>query len=131
MGSGHVDPIAANEPGLIYDINPHDYNRYLCGMKLSDNQVTAIVRGPIKCSQFGPIDAEQLNYPSVSVYLGPNSITKTANQTVPNVGDANLSFNNPQGVNVDVYPGTLQFSRPDENQNFCHIEHLGCPPEGR
>jgi len=125
MGSGHVDPIAANEPGLIYDINPHDYIRYLRGMNVSDNHVTAIVGGPIKCSQIRPNEAEQLNYPSISVYLGPNSMTKTINQTLTNVGDANsvysLSFDNPDGVNVDVYPDTLQFPQPNEKQNFSVI----------
>ena len=122
IGSGHVDPIAANEPGLIYDIEPHDYIRYLCGMKLSDNEVTAIVRGPIRCSQIQPIEAEQLNYPSISLYLGPNSMTKTITRTVTNVGDANsvysLSFDNPNGVNVDVYPDRLQFSQRSEKQDF-------------
>ena len=127
MDSGHVDPMAANEPGLIYDINQHDYIRYLCGKELYDNQVTPIVRDLIKYSQAPSIDAKQFNYPSISVYLGPNSITETLNRTVTNVGDANsvysISFDHPPEVHVDVYPDTLQFSRPNEEQNFCHIEH--------
>ncbi|ONK68103.1 uncharacterized protein A4U43_C05F7480 [Asparagus officinalis] len=48
MGSGHVDPVAANDPGLIYDIDPHDYIRYLCG-KLTDSDQTRCVYPEHEC----------------------------------------------------------------------------------
>lgn len=31
-GAGHVNPLRANDPGLIYDIQPNDYIPYLCGL---------------------------------------------------------------------------------------------------
>ncbi|KAF2298930.1 hypothetical protein GH714_029205 [Hevea brasiliensis] len=35
MGAGHVNPAGANNPGLIYDIQPDDYIPYLCGLGYS------------------------------------------------------------------------------------------------
>ncbi|KAK6797349.1 hypothetical protein RDI58_005051 [Solanum bulbocastanum] len=31
-GAGHVNPLRASDPGLIYDIQPEDYVPYLCGL---------------------------------------------------------------------------------------------------
>ncbi|XP_008796316.2 subtilisin-like protease 4 [Phoenix dactylifera] len=122
MGSGHVDPVAANDPGLIYDIQPHDYIRYLCGSGFADSEVTAIVQGSVNCSRVRAISAEQLNYPSIGVYLGSNSTTKTIKRTATNVGDANtvyrVRFEEPEGVRVDVSPNTLQFSQVDEKKSY-------------
>ncbi|CAI9259369.1 unnamed protein product [Lactuca saligna] len=40
----------ANDPGLIFDIQPDDYIPYLCGLGYSDEQVGIIAHGPIKFS---------------------------------------------------------------------------------
>ncbi|CAL1401291.1 unnamed protein product [Linum trigynum] len=44
MGSGHVDPSKALNPGLVYDIEPDDYISYLCGLGYNDKQVRTIVQ---------------------------------------------------------------------------------------
>ncbi|XP_020249024.1 subtilisin-like protease SBT1.2 [Asparagus officinalis] len=134
MGSGHVDPVVANDPGLIYDIDPHDYIRYLCGMKLKDSEVSTIARGPILCSKVQAIEPEQLNYPSISVYLGAKSVSKTVNRMVTNVGDANsvytVKVDNPEGADVDVYPNTLTFTKEGEKQDFTVTLSIhGVPPK--
>ncbi|KAG0499955.1 hypothetical protein HPP92_000027 [Vanilla planifolia] len=70
MGSGLFNPLAANDPGLIYDIKPHDYFRYLCGWGLfSDDDVRAVVRGNISCSTVRGIKPKDLNYPSIGVTI--------------------------------------------------------------
>ncbi|XP_020249014.1 subtilisin-like protease SBT1.5 [Asparagus officinalis] len=134
MGSGHVDPVAANDPGLIYDNDPHDYIRYLCGMKLTDSEVSTIAGGPIVCSQVQAIEPEQLNYPSISVYLGAKLVSKTVNRMVTNVGDANsvytVKVDNPEGVDVDVDPITLTFNNEGEKQDFTvTLSIQGVPPK--
>ncbi|KAG0499947.1 hypothetical protein HPP92_000019 [Vanilla planifolia] len=92
MGSGLFNPLAANDPGLIYDIKPHDYFRYLCGWGLfSDDDVRAVVR-------------------------------VTVTRTVTKVGDADsvykLYFNDPKGVRIDVLPKQLSFKTVGEKQNY-------------
>ncbi|OIT06149.1 subtilisin-like protease sbt1.4 [Nicotiana attenuata] len=42
IGAGHVNPSRANDPGLIYDIQPQDYVPYLYGLNYTDQQVSAI-----------------------------------------------------------------------------------------
>ncbi|ONK56058.1 uncharacterized protein A4U43_C10F3710 [Asparagus officinalis] len=134
MGSGHVDPMAANDPGLIYDNDPHDYIRYLCGIKLTDSEVSTIAGGPIVCSQVQAIEPEQLNYPSISLSLGAKSVTKTVNRMVTNVGDANsvytVKVDNPEGVDVDVSPIILTFTNEGEKQDFTvTLSIQGVPPK--
>lgn len=124
MGSGHINPVAANDPGLIYDIHYYDYVHYLCGLgRYTDRQVSAIVRGRVNCSQVHQIRPEDLNYPSIMVNLGTSpSSTTTVSRTVTNVGDADsvytIEVEEPEGVRVDVTPATLQFSQVDQEQSF-------------
>ncbi|XP_020249023.1 subtilisin-like protease SBT1.5 [Asparagus officinalis] len=105
MGSGHVDPVEANDPG-----------------------------GPIVCSQVQAIEPEQLNYPSISVSLGAKSVSKTVNRTVTNVGDANsvytLKVDNPEGVDVDVSAISLTFTNEGGKQDFTvTLSIQGVPPK--
>lgn len=40
LGATQVNPQAANELGLVYDIMPFNYIQYLCGMGYSDANVS-------------------------------------------------------------------------------------------
>lgn len=39
-GAGHVNPSKANDPGLVYDIQPDDYIPYLCGLGYKGDEVS-------------------------------------------------------------------------------------------
>ncbi|KAI7732727.1 hypothetical protein M8C21_001905 [Ambrosia artemisiifolia] len=39
IGSGHVNPSKANEPGCVFDIQPDDYIPYLCGLGYTPEQI--------------------------------------------------------------------------------------------
>ncbi|KAL3508374.1 hypothetical protein ACH5RR_027775 [Cinchona calisaya] len=112
MGAGHVNPSAANNPGLVYDIKPEDYVPYLCGL-YNDRAVSIILQRQVSCSMESSIPEAQLNYPSFSIVLGSNLVRYT--RTVTNVGEADSSYNvqiaPPSGVNVTVKPSTLTFSQ--------------------
>ncbi|KAE8055201.1 hypothetical protein FH972_012059 [Carpinus fangiana] len=43
-GAGHVNPSKANNPGLVYDIQPDDYIPYLCGSQAYTRTVTNVGR---------------------------------------------------------------------------------------
>lgn len=121
-GAGHVNPSQADDPGLIYDIQPDDYIDYLCGLGYTDRQVSVVAKRLINCSGYQKISAEELNYPAIVVSLGSTS-TKYINRTVRNVGVANSAYtvkvlDEPKGVKVVVLPDNLQFSALDEEKTF-------------
>ncbi|KAK9068054.1 hypothetical protein SSX86_012165 [Deinandra increscens subsp. villosa] len=89
IGSGHVNPSKANDPGLIFDIQPNDYIPYLCGLGYTSKQVGVIVQKRVTCSEVIP--EAQLNYPSFAVTLGVGD-TKSFTRTVTNVGVANSNY---------------------------------------
>nr|XP_043640113.1 subtilisin-like protease [Erigeron canadensis] len=105
IGSGHVAPTKASDPGLVFDIQPDDYIPYLCGLGYTAKQVGMIVKKTVSCSK--TIPEAQLNYPSVSVSLKRGD-SKAYTRTVTNVGPPQsvYSVNDssiPEGVRVDMF----------------------------
>ncbi|PKA65253.1 Subtilisin-like protease SDD1 [Apostasia shenzhenica] len=121
-GAGHVDPRRAiNSPGLVYDIQPEDYIAYMCGLNYTDRQLAAVARRAVSCSSIKPIFDVELNYPSFSVEMGPSS-TRKVSRTVTNVGQVQSTYKlemvAPEGIEVDVSPVTLSFSRADQKLEY-------------
>lgn len=101
QGAGHIQPNSAADPGLVYDIAPIDYARFLCGQGLiyTSAQCTSIGGG---------IAAYNLNLPSLTAsnILG----TQTLTRTVTNVGSNNATYTataSLPGYAVVVSPATL------------------------
>ncbi|XP_050226689.1 subtilisin-like protease [Mercurialis annua] len=122
IGAGHVNPTAANSPGLVYDIQPEDYIPYLRGLGYSDSQVGLIVHHTAEFSDdsSSSIPEAQLNYPSFSIKMGSDPQTYT--RTVTNVGVAGSSFNNeitpPQGIDIRVTPDKLVFNAVNQKATY-------------
>ncbi|XP_055803540.1 subtilisin-like protease [Solanum dulcamara] len=118
IGSGNVNPSRASDPGLIYDIHPEDYVPYLCGLKYTDIQVSAIVRRKVHCTS--SIAETELNYPSFSIHSKSGAQTYT--RTVTNVGEANSTYtvkvSGLDGVEVTVSPITLKFSALNQKASY-------------
>ncbi|KAJ1419164.1 Peptidase S8/S53 domain [Sesbania bispinosa] len=118
-GSGHVNPSRANDPGLVYDIQPEDYIPYLCGLGYSDREVGIIAHKTVRCSETSSIPEGELNYPSFSVVLGSS---QTFTRTVTNVGEAYSSYvvlvSAPEGVDVKVQPNKLYFSEANQKETY-------------
>lgn len=68
MGSGHVNPAKASNPGLVYDIESKDYLPYLCGLNYTAREIGKILQK--KVSRGSRIPEAQLNYPSFSITFG-------------------------------------------------------------
>jgi subtilisin family serine protease len=101
QGAGHIAPTSAADPGLVYDIAPVDYVRFLCGQNL--------VYTAAQCSAAGgPITAQNLNLASLTAGNVLGSMTLT--RTVTNVGATSATYNaaaSVPGYTVDVQPATL------------------------
>ncbi|KAM3369326.1 hypothetical protein ACQJBY_017304 [Aegilops geniculata] len=124
-GAGHVNPMKAADPGLVYDITPEDYIGYLCSMYTSQ-QVSVIARRPIDCLTTSVISDLLLNYPSISVAF-PATWNSTApvvmRRKVKNVGEVPsvyyAAIDMPSSaVSVDVYPRALEFMEANQEVIF-------------
>ncbi|KAG8374821.1 hypothetical protein BUALT_Bualt10G0035400 [Buddleja alternifolia] len=122
-GSGHVNPLRANDPGLVYDIQSEDYIPYLCGLNYTNRQVGSLLQTRINCSAQSGIPEAELNYPSFALTFGMfQSTVQTYTRTVTNVGEANSSYaveiSPPPGIDVLVEPSTLEFSEVNQKLKY-------------
>ncbi|KAM7260776.1 hypothetical protein ACFE04_026251 [Oxalis oulophora] len=129
LGSGHVNPELAADPGLVYDITPKDYHDYVCGIMYAPYKTLKLTKDlfvncPGNTSQKQP---PNLNYPSFSVDFTGNSQnvtkTKTYLRTVTNVGcHAKARYlvkvEKPDGVQVKVEPKVLKFQKKGQKLSY-------------
>ncbi|CAN7121975.1 unnamed protein product [Brassica rapa subsp. narinosa] len=126
-GAGHVDPISATNPGLVYDLTKADYTAFLCGMKYNATTVKLISGEAVTC--IGETAPRNLNYPSMSAKLSGSKsfFTVIFKRTVTNVGTQNsiykskIVLNHGSKLNVKVFPSALVFKKVNEKQSFTVI----------
>ncbi|KAG8079271.1 hypothetical protein GUJ93_ZPchr0007g5288 [Zizania palustris] len=119
-GAGHVNPMRAAHPGLVYDIGVIDYAGYICEL-LGDRALAIIMRNTsLSCENLVKVPEPQLNYPTITVPV--RSTPLTVNRTVTNVGPAQSTYTvkvkMAGSVTVRVWPETLVFSKAREKKTF-------------
>ncbi|CAN7067307.1 unnamed protein product [Brassica rapa subsp. trilocularis] len=123
-GAGHVDPIAALNPGLVYELDKADYIAFLCGMNFNMTTLKIIAGEAVTCTE--NILQRNLNYPSMSAKLSSSdsSFTVTFNRTVTNVGAPNSTYKckvlagRGSTLSVKVSPSVLSMKSVNEKQSF-------------
>jgi subtilisin family serine protease len=122
IGSGHVNPSRANDPGLVYDIQPKGYVSYLCGLNYTDRELGIILQRKFNCLHVKNIHEGELNYPSFYVVLRSSSTPQTFKRKVTNVGVANSTYQveivPPKGVGVSVRPNKLTFTKLKQTRRY-------------
>ncbi|GKU88296.1 hypothetical protein SLEP1_g2579 [Rubroshorea leprosula] len=115
IGSGHVDIQKASDPGLLYDILPHEYLHYLCSLYYSPSQIALFDRN-FTCPKRSTMQPGDLNYPSFAVPFesDAHNVTITYRRTVTNVGNPpigtyKVQVEEPIGISVRVKPNILSF----------------------
>lgn len=119
VGAGHVDPLRALDPGLVYDSGARDHVLFLCSLGYTEaairNMVLPCPALDTSCPPGGAAAAghADLNYPAI--VLPDLSGTVTVKRTVTNVGanrDAvyRAAVASPQGARAEVWPRELAFS---------------------
>ncbi|CAA0832194.1 subtilase 1.3 [Striga hermonthica] len=116
-GAGHINPMRALDPGLIYDITPRDYFEFLCTQGLTGSELAVFSRSSNMTCRGSFSSAGDLNYPAISVVFPENangSTVVTVRRTVTNVGPAGSSYRavvSPfRGAYVKVEPERLEFT---------------------
>lgn len=117
IGSGHVDPNRALDPGLVYDNTPQDFVNLICSLNYTSQQIRTIIRSSYNCSA----PSSDLNYPSfVAVFQPPDvgTWTRRFQRTVTNVGNGAATYSvrvvAPSNTTVSVTPQTLVFKNKYE-----------------
>jgi hypothetical protein len=122
MGSGHVNPAKAADPGLVYDLDFNDYTSYICSI-LGDYGLLIIVHNSsLTCEKLPKVKGIQLNYPTIMVPLTQTPTSSMVHRTVTNVGPAKSTYmakvEAPKSLNVKVTPDKLVFSKAGEKKTF-------------
>ncbi|CAI9281969.1 unnamed protein product [Lactuca saligna] len=130
-GSGHVDPVRALDPGLVYDASADDYLSFLCALNYSSTSIKMFAGGNFTCILGKKYRVEDLNYPSFAVPLlmasgnrnGSSSPTIVKyRRSLSNVGTSGtykVSVSSKiRGVKITVEPDQLTFVKQGEKKGF-------------
>ena len=131
-GAGHVNPLAALDPGLVYDVTVDDYLYFLCALHYSPADIKSATNLNYTCDSSKKYSLEDFNYPSFAVPLnttsderggnGAPSISVKYTRTLTNVGTpatykVSVSSQDPS-VKILVEPESLTFSEQNEKKSY-------------
>ncbi|XVF24982.1 hypothetical protein REPUB_Repub13aG0174200 [Reevesia pubescens] len=124
-GSGHINPIKAINPGLVYEAFKQDYIKLMCSIGYDLDSIKAISGDNSSCPGISQnIPPKDLNYPSMTAFV-PSNMCFTVNfhRTVTNVGLPNSTYKaqvvSPSSrLNVKVIPEVLSFKLLQEKKTF-------------
>lgn len=126
-GCGHVNPINATNPGLVYESTEEDYIKILCHLGYSTRTVQKLFNdNTIDCNKLMQTDVtrKDSNYPSMTIKLARtrDPFSATFVRRVTNVGLANSTYEARITKNSDctitVEPDTLSFKELNEKKTF-------------
>ena len=117
-----MNPNAAADPGLVYDMGSADYLRYLCAVGYN-NSVISRLRGQSTMCPIQRLSVLDVNLPSITIPNLKSPINLT--RTVTNVGPINSVYRAiiepPVGTVVLVKPDVLAFSSGTKTISFTVI----------
>ncbi|KAD3640887.1 hypothetical protein R6Q59_003557 [Mikania micrantha] len=129
-GAGHVDPVSAVDPGLVYDLTADDYFDFLCALNYTAAQMQVVTKRNTSCDAAKTYSIGDLNYPSFAVVVPSDSTGKSGGSTVvkhtrtlTNVGPASSTykvstFSDNKSVQMSVVPDTLTFGEVNEKKSY-------------
>lgn len=122
VGSGHMVPIKAMDPGLIFDLEHQDYVNFLCELNYTKRQLEIITgKKSSHCSNDG---TWQLNYPAIAVdaekvWNGSVILARKMKNVNAESREYMSKVVGPKGYyKVDVKPKKLKFSGKSESLSF-------------
>ncbi|KAK9734762.1 hypothetical protein RND81_04G161700 [Saponaria officinalis] len=121
-GSGHLNPIKAANPGLVYEATKDDYITFLC--KLGEDDIgTFTGNKTAPCPKKSDRPPKDVNYPSMAALVTfSKPFTVTFARIVTNVGVANSTYTSKvtsdSKIKVTVKPSTLSFTSLKETKSF-------------
>ncbi|KAK8683058.1 hypothetical protein V6N13_039128 [Hibiscus sabdariffa] len=122
-GAGHLLPIKAMAPGLVFDSEHQDYVNFLCSLNYTNKQLQIITGSKSHCSNDG---VWELNYPAIAVeaervWHRDRPVVITRKLKTVNVGSAEYEAKivGPKGYyKVEVRSKRVKFSGMSEVVSF-------------
>ncbi|XP_026416260.1 subtilisin-like protease SBT1.7 [Papaver somniferum] len=115
-GSGHINPVAALDPGLIYEYGTDGMIGFICSSANLQQIPLLLATCPDK-----PIRTHDLNYPSIGIANMNGSVTVHRTVTYygqgPAIFESEVILDNPN-VKFIVTPKQLDFKEAGENISF-------------
>ncbi|KAL9149373.1 hypothetical protein ABFS82_12G106200 [Erythranthe guttata] len=128
-GAGHIDPIKALDPGLVYETLQGDYINFLCNMGYTSATIAKLLKANATCPDKPQTTIKDLNYPSMTSQIKTAKGSKSAvpfsekfTRTVTNVGAGNSTYKATTSAgpayNISVVPSALTFAEVNEKKTF-------------
>ena len=121
IGGGHVNPIRAMDPGLIFDVSTEEYIQYLCSLGYRSSSITRLTESQINCGRKQHAGLN-LNLPSITIPNLKTTTSVTVTRTVTNVGRLDSVYKAivqaPFGVEMRVEPQVLSFNTTSRTMSF-------------
>ncbi|GAB2214767.1 hypothetical protein Droror1_Dr00019130 [Drosera rotundifolia] len=123
-GSGHLDPVAVADPGLVYESSEADFIEFLCNMGYNGEKIKLISGHNYTCprEEGDVLSTRHLNYPSMAGSVSPQKQFKVEfGRTVTNLGSVDsivYSAGIIADINITVEPETLSFNQLKEKKTF-------------
>ncbi|XP_023738057.1 subtilisin-like serine-protease S [Lactuca sativa] len=117
-GSGHINPVAAVNPGLIYDFDTNDLINLLCSSGATLSQLKNLTTTPVYCKN-PPTPSYNFNYPSIGVANLTGNLS--VYRTVTYIGEGPAVFYSKleiTGVKASVYPNVMRFGKSGEKMTY-------------
>ncbi|XP_073138510.1 subtilisin-like protease SBT4.3 [Henckelia pumila] len=125
-GTGHIDPVKATDPGLVYENSPDDYIKFLCNSGYNASMLSKIFGQSVVCPDHRT--SNDLNYPAMAFKVTASGSKKSMsfsaefNRTVTNVGSADSIYKAITSTSLDykitVNPNILKFKALNEKQSY-------------
>ncbi|CAK9323800.1 unnamed protein product [Citrullus colocynthis] len=122
-GSGHVNPLKAVRPGLVYDVNESDYVKFLCGQGYDTNMVRRITSDNSACTSGNIGRVWDLNYPSFGLSVSRSQtfdqyFTRTLTSVASQASTYRAVISSTEGLTITVNPNVLSFNGTGYRKSF-------------
>ncbi|XP_054796830.1 subtilisin-like protease SBT3 [Prosopis cineraria] len=128
LGTGHINPNRALDPGLVYDAGIEDYVNLLCALNFTQKNISIITRSSANNCSKPSLD---LNYPSFIAFFDRGNASSSSRgsktvkefkRTVTNVGEGQTTYKASitpvKGFQVHVIPDKLVFKEKKEKLSY-------------
>ncbi|XP_027346568.1 subtilisin-like protease SBT1.7 [Abrus precatorius] len=132
-GAGHVDPVAALNPGLVYDLTVDDYLGFLCALNYTASEIATLAKRKFQCNASKQYSVTELNYPSFAVVFDSGSSVVKHARILTNVGPAgtykvSMTSDTPS-VKISVEPQVLSFKENEKKSFTVTFTSSGSPQQ--